>query len=114
LNLEYATTTAAQELGLGGRNALAPDHGMLFVFPEDQRWGFWMKDTRIPLDMFWLDDSGRVIWMEQGVATDTYPAVFYPLVPARYVLELPAGFAAAHAVATGTPLVLPKWPNAAP
>ncbi|MGH7175387.1 MAG: DUF192 domain-containing protein [Minisyncoccia bacterium] len=114
LTLEYATTTAEQELGLGGRTSLPSDYGMLFVFPDDERWGFWMKDTLVPLDMFWLDDQGQVIWMEQGVATDTYPAVLYPPEPARYVLETAAGFAMAHDIATGTPLIISKWPNAAP
>jgi uncharacterized membrane protein (UPF0127 family) len=114
LRLEYATTSAERALGLGGRAEVPPNYGMLFVFPQAGEWGFWMKDMRVPLDLFWLDGAGRVIWMEQGVATDTYPDVFYPPAPAQYVLETAAGFAAEHRVATGTPLALPAWPNAAP
>lgn len=107
LRLELATTTETQERGLGGRTSIPDDYGMLFVFAHEDYWGFWMKDTRIPLDMFWLDAQGHVVWMEQDVATSTYPAVFYPQVPALYVLETNAGFAAAHNIATGTPLVVP-------
>lgn len=106
LNIELATSTAAQERGLGGRATVPPDYGMLFVFSRDDRWGFWMKDTLVPLDMFWLNDQGKVIWMQQSVATDTYPAVFYPKSPARFVLETAAGFARAHGIATGTSLIL--------
>lgn len=110
LTLEYATTSSERELGLGGRSGLADDHAMLFVFSTPDRYGFWMKDTLIPLDMFWLDDQGRVVWKEENVATSTYPTVFYPPVPVRYVLETNAGFAKAHGVATGTPLILQSWP----
>jgi uncharacterized membrane protein (UPF0127 family) len=106
LRLELATTTAEQELGLGGRASLPLDYGMLFVFSEAGYYGFWMKDTLIPLDIFWLNDQGQVVWMEQSVATSTYPHVFYPSTPARYVLEASAGFGALHGVATGTPLSL--------
>ncbi len=108
LRLELATTTAAQELGLGGRTSLPADYGMLFVFPHDDRYGFWMKDTLIPLDIFWLDDKGQVIWMENNLATTTYPDVFYPPTPAHYVLETSAGFAVMHGIATSTQLYLQK------
>ena len=106
LRIEYALTEAQREQGLGGRETLPNDYGMLFVFPRDGYYGFWMKDTLVPLDMFWLDDQGQVIWMEQSVATTTYPAVFYPQSPARYVLETTAGFAQLHSIATGTSLII--------
>ena len=110
LKLELATTTAAQEQGLGGRTSLPPDYGMLFVFSQDGEYGFWMKDTLVPLDMYWLDAQGHVVWMEENVATDTYPTAFYPESPARYVLETAAGFGAAHNIATGTQLGLHNSP----
>lgn len=110
LKLDYATTDAEREQGLGGRVSLTPDEAMLFVFPKDDFYGFWMKDTLIPLDMFWFDDKGQVIYIERNVATSTYPHVFYPPVPARYVLEANAGFADAHGIAIGTPLELKNIP----
>lgn len=106
LKIELATTTAAQERGLGGRPAVPSDYGMLFVFPQDGRYGFWMKDMEVPLDIFWLDDKGQVVTIAADVATSTYPGAFFPSAPARYVLETAAGFAKAHDVATGTPLTL--------
>jgi uncharacterized membrane protein (UPF0127 family) len=84
---------------------------MLFVFPKDDFYGFWMKDTLVPLDMFWLDHKGHVVWTAQEVATSSYPHVFYPSAPARYVLETAAGFANIHGVATGTPLLLNNFPT---
>jgi len=69
-----------------------------------------MKDTLVPLDIFWLDSKGQVVSMAHNVATSSYPDVFYPTAPARYVLETVAGFAVAHAIATGTPLRLKNFP----
>ena len=110
LRLDYATTPEARERGLGGRASISSDYGMLFVFPRDDQYGFWMKDTLVPLDMFWLDAQGQVVYIAQDVATSSYPNVFYPSAPARYVLETAAGFARAHTIATGTPLLLKNLP----
>lgn len=110
LRLEYATTEAAREQGLGNRMSLSPNEAMLFVFPKDNYYGFWMKDTLIPLDMFWLDDKGQVVFIEKNVSPSTYPGVFYPSVPARYVLETAAGFAEAHSIVPGTMLRLQNMP----
>ena len=111
LKLELATTPAERELGLGGRKSIPDGYGMLFVFPKDDYYGFWMKDTLVPLDMFWLDAKGQVAYYLEDVQPSTYPDVFYPPVPARYVLETRAGFGKAHAIATGTPLVLKNLPT---
>ena len=111
LHLDYATTTASRELGLGGRASIPQDYGMLFVFPSPGYYGFWMKDTLVPLDMFWLDAWGRVVYLKSDVATSSYPAVFYPTTSALYVLETAAGFAEAHGVVVGTQLLLKKLPT---
>ena len=84
---------------------------MLFVFANDDKYGFWMKDMLVPLDIFWLDSDGHVVSIIKDVATSTYPNVFYPPEPARYVLETAAGFARAHAIKTGTLLRLKNVPS---
>lgn len=111
LRIEYALTKAEQERGLGGRESIPSDYGMLFVFPKDDKYGFWMKDTLVPLDIFWIDAKGQVVSIARDVATSSYPNVFYPSVPARYVLETAAGFARDHTIATGTPLLLKNIPS---
>lgn len=111
LKLEYATTTAARERGLGGRVNIAQDYGMLFVFPHDDYYGFWMKDMVSSIDMFWLDSQGQVVFVERNVAPSSYPHVFYPSRRARYVLETASGFAVRHDVQLGTPLVLKNFPT---
>ena len=111
LRIEYATTTEARERGLAGRGSIAPDQAMLFVFPRDGYYGFWMKDTLVPLDIFWLDSQGQTVSIQENVSPSSYPNVFYPSVPARYVLETISGFAREHLVATGTPLLLKSLPT---
>lgn len=111
LRLELATTVDTRATGLGGRKSIPPNTGMLFVFPVAERYGFWMKDTQFPLDIFWLDHAGSVVHVAADVATSSYPGVFYPPTPAQYVLETPAGFARAHAVVLGTHLSLQEWPS---
>lgn len=107
VQLELATTSAARSRGLGGRDGLAPDTGMLFVFERDGMYAFWMKDMRFAIDILWLDAAGRVITIQNSVSPDTYPASFVPDAPARFVLELPAGFALVHGIAVGAVVALP-------
>ena len=111
LTIDYATTEAAREKGLGGRTSIPSDYGMLFVFPKDDVYGFWMKDMLVPIDIFWLDDKGQVISIMSDIATSSYPNVFYPSAPIRYVLETIAGFAHAHSIAIGTSLLLKDFPS---
>mgnify|MGYP001576004774 CR=1 FL=1 len=111
LRIEYAVTEAERERGLSGRENIPDDYGMLFIFPRDDYYGFWMKDTLVPLDIFWLDHRGYVVSFAPNAATSTYPNVFYPIEPARYVLETAAGFALSHSIATGTPLLLKNFPS---
>lgn len=103
---EVVNTEGSRELGLSGRTSLAPNTAMLFVFDSSDKWGIWMKDMRFNLDIVWLSEQGVVVGLEQDVSPNTYPEAFYPNMPARYVLELPAGFAAAHKVAEGSQFVL--------
>jgi uncharacterized membrane protein (UPF0127 family) len=104
LTVYVADTPAEQERGLGGRDALPEDQGMLFVFPKDDTYAFWMKDMKFPIDIIWLDAEGRVVSIAPTVAPSTYPNTFKPDVPARYVLEVSAGFTDAHGIVVGNVL----------
>ncbi len=111
LRIEYATTPEDREMGLGGRSEIPKDYGMLFVFPIDDMHGFWMKDMLVPIDIFWLDDKGQVVFIMADVSPSSYPNVFYPTTPARYVLETVAGFASEHDINVGAQLELKKFPT---
>ena len=101
VRVSVADTPASRQRGLGGRSGLAPDEGMLFVFPQDGTYGFWMKDMSFSIDILWLSADGAVVYMAQNVSPDTYPQRFGPAEPARYVLELHAGFVIENNVTIG-------------
>jgi uncharacterized protein len=111
LRIEYATTPETRERGFGDRREIPENYGMLFVYPNDDKYGFWMKDMLIPIDIFWLDDKGQVISIAPDVATTTFPNVFYPDAPSRYVLETAAGFAQGHNINIGAMLRLKNLPS---
>lgn len=111
LMLEVARTPKERGQGLSGRENLARNEGMLFAFKSEGTYGIWMKDTLIPLDIFWLDAQGAVIHLEKNVVPETYPNVFYSSIPARYVLETNAGFADENSIVVGTRLFLQNWPS---
>jgi uncharacterized membrane protein (UPF0127 family) len=91
--MQIANTDAERTQGLSGDAPLAPNSGMLFVFPQLGNYGFWMKDMNFPLDIIWVDDHFQVTHIEQSLATSTYPTIYYPDADSLYVLEVPAGTA---------------------
>ena len=103
MRVELATTEAQREKGLMARESLGENRGMLFVFPEQGTWNFWMKNTKIPLDILWMDVSGRVVTIERDVqpSDEERAPIFSNDRPAKYVLEANAGFAAKHGIAIG-------------
>lgn len=90
LQVVVADTPQARRQGLSGRDTI-PEDGMLFVFEESARHGFWMKDMRFPIDIIWLDQDGQVVDVKKRVTPDSYPDTFKPDTPARYVVEVEAG-----------------------
>ena len=58
--VEIANDPAQRAKGLMFRRELAPDRGMLFIYPKPQKLSFWMKDTYVPLDMIFMDSDFRV------------------------------------------------------
>lgn len=99
--VEVAATPEARVHGLSGRASLPTGSGMLFVFDNDGEWSFWMKDMKFSLDIIWANSAGRVVTVLPSVSPDTYPKRFSPSLPARFVLEVPAGFAREHNIYEG-------------
>jgi uncharacterized membrane protein (UPF0127 family) len=107
-SVEMATTPKEQSLGLMFRDSMPEDHGMLFIFPTETRRSFWMKNTRIPLDIFYFDADLKLVSVSERTPpcrTERCPS--YPSSgPAKYVLELNAGKAEQLGVQPGDPLEL--------
>jgi uncharacterized protein len=91
--VEIAFNMSAWSYGVMNRTYLPPGQGMLFMFPREESYPFWMKDTLIPLDIIWLDGNWTIVY----IAHDQMPcsSVVCPAVsPNRsslYVLEINGG-----------------------
>ena len=90
ITAEIADTQEKRELGLSGRPALPADQGMLFVFDQPGRHGFWMKDVNFPIDIVWLDENKRTISITKNLQPNSYPQLFYPPQDIKYALEIKA------------------------
>lgn len=98
-----AQTQAERQRGLSGSAPLADDQAMLFVFPSDGKWGFWMKDMNYPIDIIWLDQHQVVRHIAENAQPGSYPDItFAPPVATRYVIETKAGIARAKRITIGT------------
>ncbi len=93
LDVEVVTTPAAQQQGLSGRPFLAKNSGMLFVFPEVGYHAFWMKQMLFPLDIIWMDENYRVVYVAHNAQPCTVSdcPIYSPTAPAKYVLEVTPG-----------------------
>lgn len=107
--VEVADTEAERARGLMFRDSLAPDHGMLFIHDDEAPQAYWMKNTRIPLDILYFDNHLVLVSQQRDVPAcdlgDGCP-IYPSTAPARYVLELSAGQAAALGLKTGDTLTL--------
>lgn len=88
-SVEVAKTQEEQSRGLGYRDSLCETCGMLFIFPRLDRYGFWMKGMRFPLDILWIRD-GKITHIERDVDFRDQQKVYSPREPADRVLELNA------------------------
>jgi hypothetical protein len=117
LRLAVAGDPQSRELGLMCVLRLRPHAGMIFPFASDANWEFWMKNTLIPLDMIWLERSGRISALAVNVPESTLQtsddAVARRTGFGRYVIELPAGEAVGDGLKVGAVLRLPRLPATA-
>lgn len=104
INVEVVVTEADKQKGLGDRDALAADAGMLFVYQNKDRYGFWMQGMRFPLDFIWIDGN-VIVDLSQNIpapaAPDARPVELAPKVPVDKILEVNAGVIARTGVKIG-------------
>jgi uncharacterized membrane protein (UPF0127 family) len=108
LAVEIAATPEQRERGYMFRERMGPEDGMLFLFEEEGIYPFWMKNTKIPLDIIWIGGDGVVVFVAARVppcTADPCPDV-RPLGRARSVLELAAGRASDLGLRPGAALQL--------
>ncbi len=107
--IEIADDDAERARGLMYRDAMEADRGMLFIHDRQEPQAYWMKNTRIALDILYFDDTRKLVSQQRDVppcslgnACPSYPSK----APARYVLELNAGEAARLKLEDGAQMTL--------
>jgi hypothetical protein len=109
-DVEIVTTPQEMAIGLMFRQQMAPDAGMLFVYPSARETSFWMKNTYLPLDMLFAGDDGIIHHIaERTVPLSTTPVPSHGAT--RAVLELNGGTSDRLGIAAGDRLV---WPEGLP
>lgn len=106
-----AETPDATVRGLSGLPALDPKMGMFFLFDRADYHAFWMPDMRFPIDIVWIGEDWRIVDITPLVAPETYPELFRPKAPARYVLEINAGKALEWGLLVGDAVSLERDDN---
>lgn len=108
LTLRVADTPNLQKKGLSGSKPLTQNNGMIFVFPKLEKYYFWMKDMTFPIDIIWLDESYKIISVEENATPESYPKIFVSEEPAQFVVELKAGFYREHNLSIGSVMEVQK------
>lgn len=100
LTIELATTPEARACGLSHRASLTANRGMLFVYAEPEILTFWMKNTRMPLSIAFIDAAGRIVSIQKMNPFPT-TTVYASPVPALYALEVNQGWFEENGIAIG-------------
>lgn len=102
--IEVSRTVIEQAMGLSGRESIAPNEGMLFVYDQPRNQSFWMKDMNFPLDFLWIRE-GEIIGLNADiphpVANEGKTARLASPGPVDAILEVNAGQIEAHGIQVG-------------
>lgn len=89
-HVKLAQTPQERQIGLMNVTNLPEDEGMLFIFPKEGDYAFWMKDTLIPLDIIWINQNLEIVNIATAQPCNEVCPVIRSKYPALYVLELNA------------------------
>lgn len=100
IQIEIADTDSARVRGLMQREGLPPQTGMLFVFDVEEPQSFWMANTPLSLDMFFVDADSEIVSIKK-YTRPLSPESVVSDAPARFVIETPAGYADSRGITEG-------------
>jgi len=104
ITAEIADTDEKRRLGLMFRKTLPMDRGMVFVFEQEQRLNFWMKNTFIPLDIAFVDKNFSIVKTHTMKPLDS--TVYYPSVyPVMYAIEVNGDWLSRHRITSGCKVI---------
>ncbi len=107
IRVEIADSASELTKGLSGRSDMGDKDGLFFIFPDTDYHGIWMKDMRFPIDIIWISEELEVIGITKNVSPESYPKVFRPEKPVRYVLETEVGHADLVGIHVGNKVRIP-------
>jgi uncharacterized protein len=111
LQIELARTHEEQQMGLMFRKTMPADQGMLFVFAQEQRLGFWMKNTYLPLSIAFLNAQRQIVDIQDMLPLDETTHVSAK--PALYALEMNQGWFDKNGISSGSQLEISLPPEPA-
>jgi uncharacterized membrane protein (UPF0127 family) len=105
IQAELAATDKAREKGLMFRKSMPEDQGILFIFEKEALYNFWMKNTRFPLDIIWIDGNKKIVDIyEYALPCKDVCKTIAPRTKALFVLEVNAGFTKKYGMKIGDSL----------
>ena len=107
IDVEIADTEYETQTGLMYRDAMAENQGMFFMFPEEAMHSFYMKNTKIPLDLLFINSGYQI----ESISENAHPldeASISSRVPVQYVLEINAGLVGKWGVRQGDSIALQR------
>jgi uncharacterized membrane protein (UPF0127 family) len=108
LSVTVADSAAEFEKGLSGVASIPELGGKLFIFPDNQRHGIWMKDMEFSIDVLWFNSNLELIHIEEEVSPSSYPTIYASKQEARFVLEVNAYLVDSLQIQLGDRLLLPS------
>jgi len=87
-NLYIADTEKKITEGLSVFKTIKNNEWMIFIFPQEWNYWFWMKNMKFDIDLLWIDKNWKIIWYINNFKKETYPEVFFPPKNIKYVVEL--------------------------
>jgi uncharacterized membrane protein (UPF0127 family) len=114
LGVTVAATPAELEKGLMDVKTLPQNEGMLFVFASPDYYGFWMRNTLIPLDIIWLDENKKIVYIKENAQPcvadpknelQAQCETFMPKSKAMYVIEVNSGWVEKNGVKIGNKVI---------
>jgi hypothetical protein len=105
IKVEVVRTETEKEKGLMFREQMGRDEGMLFVYEREEMLTFWMKNTRLPLSIAFIDKAGKIVDIQdmEPFSLETHVSAY----PAKYALEMNRGWFAGEGIKVGDLVKIP-------
>lgn len=100
IDIEIADTETDRQNGLMYRDDISYKEGMLFIFDDIDYRAFWMKNTKIPLDILFVDENQKIVDIAYGAVPFSEQSIISSK-KTKYVIEVKAGFVSVNEIKIG-------------